>query len=149
MTSGPYLILSFCGGGIRGYLSAEMVMNLNRAMGGEGVLPKFYLNADMYAGTSTGSQLVSMIMAKLRIAAICDLYATKGVKAFEGAGTDPSQPAYLVQNLVTAQQKLHPDSPTLSVLAAKNQCDLLCTAFSVGAADINWTPLLYTNITVS
>jgi patatin-like phospholipase/acyl hydrolase len=149
MTSSAYLILSFCGGGIRGYLSAEMVMNLNSAMGGYGLLPKFYLNADMYAGTSTGSQLVSMLMAKLPILEICNLYATKGVEAFEGPGSDASQPAYQVQHLVTAQQNLHPGSPTLSVLAANNQCDLLCTAFNVGATGTNWTPLLYTNIAVS
>jgi uncharacterized protein len=71
-----FRILSFDGGGIRGIVSATIVLRLESAH------PGFLSSVDMFAGTSTGAILACGLAAGLSPEALVNLYATCGKKVF-------------------------------------------------------------------
>src|SRR5215510_8338689 len=103
-----YCILSFCGGGIRGILSA-------------GYLSKLYFqcqhivkNADLLAGTSTGADIISLLMFGMDPDMVYEKYKVDAPKTFEFPDYDPSSPGYSVANLLKTQKLLHPHGKTLN-----------------------------------
>ncbi|HYX37231.1 MAG TPA: patatin-like phospholipase family protein [Oligoflexus sp.] len=72
------LILSFSGGGIRGYLSAKVVEDLQQRV-------PFLDRVDMFAGTSTGAIIAAFLASGLRKGSeqIVDLYRLEGPRIFK------------------------------------------------------------------
>jgi patatin-like phospholipase/acyl hydrolase len=131
-----YRILSFCGGGIRGLLSAGL---LNRLQ--EESCKGLVHDTDLLAGTSTGADIISSILAHLPTSAIYDGY--KNTKIFDDPGLANDKPAYDVEKLVAVQRALHPLNHRLGDVGRS----VLFTSFNVGknAAD-PWKPLLLHNL---
>jgi uncharacterized protein len=128
-----YRILSFCGGGIRGMLSAGLLARI------AGTCPNIVKNADLMAGTSTGADIISALMSDIPIN---DVYnGFKKTTMFDNPGGTNTVPAYDIGNLVAAQQHLHGDR-TLG--EAKRS--VLFTAFNVGRAYEPWRELLFHNL---
>ncbi len=73
----PFRILSLDGGGIRGVLAAQMLLNLQKRLGKP-------LNQcfDLITGTSTGSMLAAAIAMEIPAENIVDLYRQKGKIVF-------------------------------------------------------------------
>jgi patatin-like phospholipase/acyl hydrolase len=131
-----YRILSFCGGGIRGLLSAKILQRLADKV------PGLLKNTDLLAGTSTGADIISQILANKTPKQICKSYSGAAAKFFKKPKWDTTQPAYSVQELVAGQLLLHPRNPFLNELPRK----VLFTAFNVGGPGQDWQPLLLHNL---
>jgi uncharacterized protein len=132
----PFRILAFCGGGIRGIASAEMLSRLARRA------PAVVSQADMLAGTSVGSTIVSTLLAGRSPSQVYDSLASGAPEFFKHPGTSPDQPAFDIGKLVEAQRLLHPLNPPLSRFRTR----MLFTSFNVGAAEKPWQPLLFSNM---
>lgn len=131
-----FRILSFCGGGLRGVLSATILQRLWAEVS------DVVSRADMLAGTSTGTDIMSQILANKQPPEIVDSYVNGGSKLMGKPSDDPHAPAYPIEELVAAQRILHPKNPLLSSIAKPA---LLFTTFNVGNATTDWKPLLFTN----
>lgn len=131
-----FRILTFCGGGIRGLLSAGILNRLAEKY------PDIVAKADLLAGTSTGADIISMLLAKKTPAEIYANYVNQAPKFFKRQGRNPRRPAYHVADLVLAQRVMHPLNPPLSKLKQK----VLFTAFNVGSAKRRWEPRLFHNL---
>jgi len=129
-----YRILSFCGGGIRGLLSAGLLNRLAE------YCPKLLGHTDLLAGTSTGADIISLILAHVPTAKIYDIYKT--TKSFDNPRMSNDRPAYDIEKLVVAQRLLHPENRPLSDLDRS----VLMTAFNVGSSGVPWEPLLLHNL---
>jgi patatin-like phospholipase/acyl hydrolase len=133
----PYRILAFVGGGIRGMASARMLMRLTERH------PQLVDDADLLAGTSVGSSIVSSLVAGKSPAHVYENLTTSTVDYFRHPNTDGSKPAFSVDEVVLGQRLLHPLNPRLSELDQK----VLFTAFNVqGGPGNTWTPLLFNNL---
>jgi patatin-like phospholipase/acyl hydrolase len=132
-----YCILSFCGGGIRGMLSSGYLNRLAEAF------PTIISRADLLAGTSTGADIISMILADKTAAQIYESYINAAPLMFKDPKTDPKHPAYDVTELVAAQLLLHKgNNPPLSQVPRS----VLFTSFNVGKERVRWEPLLFNNM---
>ena len=116
-----YTILSFCGGGIRGLASATLLQRLWPD-------PAQPPTADLLAGTSTGTSIISWLLAGQGPAQTCQNYLTGGVKFFTNPSTNPLTPAYDIKEVIAAQLLLHRGDPKLSTLRQ----GVLMTSFNVG-----------------
>jgi uncharacterized protein len=135
-----YRILAFVGGGIRGMASARMLMRLTKHH------PQLVANADLLAGTSVGSSIISSLVAGKSPAQVYDNLTTSAVKYFSHPNSDRSQPAFSVDEVVVGQRLLHPLNPRLNELDQK----VLFTAFNVtGGPNNTWKPLLFNNLAKS
>jgi hypothetical protein len=133
----PYRILAFVGGGIRGIASARMLMRLAKRH------PRLVDDADLLAGTSVGSSIVSSLVAGKTPAQVYENLTTSTVNFFRHPNTDGSKPAFSVDEVVLGQRLLHPLNPRLSELDQK----VLFTAFNLtGGPNDTWTPLLFNNL---
>lgn len=129
-----YTIPAFCGGGIRGLLSATLLQRL---------FPINAPTADLLAGTSTGSGIISWLLAGQSPAQICQNYLTQEAHFFSHPCTDPQFPAYNVKEVLAAQCRLHDGDPKLSTFKQS----VLFTSFNVGRSKTEpWTPLLLHNL---
>jgi uncharacterized protein len=132
----PFRILAFCGGGIRGIASAEMLNRLaSRA-------PAVVSKADMLAGTSVGSGIVSTLLAGRSPSELYHSLATEAPEFFKHPGTSPGKPAFDIGKIVATQRQLHPMNPPLSRFRKR----MLLTSFNVGSAEKPWQPLLFSNM---
>jgi patatin-like phospholipase/acyl hydrolase len=142
-----YNIVCFCGGGIRGLLSATILENL--ATNNAGIL-KY---TDLFAGTSTGSGIISMLLAKPAYTPtdIVNYFLNEEVTYFGGMSQLlPTSPMYSVNEAYEGQIKLRGyPSPPLSTFLPQG---VLFTAFNVGSYDEStstgtaWGPTLFSNL---
>jgi uncharacterized protein len=136
----PYRILAFVGGGIRGMASARMLMRLTHKH------PQLIANADLLAGCSVGSSIVSSLVAEKTPEEIYDNLTTSAVKYFKHPNGDRSKPAFSVLEVAVGQRILHPLNPKLKDLDRK----VLFTSFNVrGSQRHTWRPLLFNNLSKS
>lgn len=134
-----YRILSFCGGGIRGYMSALILQRLNDAFMDEyGVT--LYSRADCIAGTSTGSFITGMLLIGLSPGEIADLYSGVVAPFYRKAKTDPTQPALPSDEWLKI---LH----GLPIDRRLRDCDknALFTSFDIGGYYLPWSAQLLNN----
>lgn len=132
-----YTILAFCGGGIRGLLSAGLLSRLYSQF------PDIVSGANMLAGTSAGAAIISQLVAKKTPDQIYSAFQNDAPLFFKNPGTNPNAPAYNVDLVVAAERILHPLNPPLTDFPQ----DLVLTAFNVAAgANGSWTPLLLNNL---
>jgi patatin-like phospholipase/acyl hydrolase len=136
----PFKILSFCGGGMRGLASLVMLNQLHK------LNPGIVKNADMLAGTSTGSGIAASLAHGMSPEELILAYETVGREFFVDPGTDPNAPAY----------DMTKDYANVSrVFGTKTLADfsqnLLFTAFDVGNSVTQqpWGPVLFNNFTGS
>jgi len=130
-----YLILSFCGGGIRGLISSGLLDRLYHKF------PTLISQTNLFAGTSTGADIISQIVANKTPATIYESYLLGGPVIFFDPSKNPNAPAYNVNKLVEVQQKMHGQTK-LSDLSQS----VLFTSFNVGSKDQHWKPLLFNNL---
>ena len=141
---GSFTIVAFCGGGIRGLMSAGILQRL--AERNSSILR----NTDLFAGTSTGSGIISMLLARKSPADIVNYFLNNERKFFTTPQTDRTKPAYSVDEVAASQVLMHGDK-TLRDFDQK----VLFTSFNVGAkydvtrnasVPLPWTPRLFNNL---
>lgn len=135
--------------GIRGLLSATILQNLANSY------PAILTNTNLFAGTSTGSGIISQLLADNSLDYIINTYFLEKAVGYYGMGQiDPSLPMYSVSEVYAGQVALHPPvgfPPKLPTLSSFSQ-SVLFTAFNVGSYDEStgtgtpWTPLLFSNL---
>lgn len=146
-----YTIVSFCGGGIRGLMSAEILNMLVEQN------PRILSHTNLLAGTSTGAGIISVLISrkcaehpKICMDFLIGEYYAQAMffRQHESSSCDPYAPAYPNTGLVKLLEELH-GAATLSSLSQQ----VLLTAFNVGAAPVEkgaqgtpWKPLLLTNV---
>src|SRR4051812_40255107 len=103
---GSYTIVSFCGGGIRGLLSARILERLAR------LRPSILTGTTLFAGTSTGSGIVSFLLANHSPERICHYYLDQE-RAFFGKpkSKHAKEPAYDVAEVAAGVFAVHGDKP--------------------------------------
>lgn len=135
----PYRILSFCGGGIRGYMSALILRRLNDAFMDEyGVT--LHSRADCIAGTSTGSFITGCLLSELDPGAIVDLYLLLAAPAYRKAKTDPTQPALNSDEWLKLFEGLPIDRRLRDF-----EKNALFTSFDIGGNYLPWSAQLLNN----
>jgi len=135
-----YTIVAFCGGGIRGLLSATVLQNLAVSY------PQILTGTNLFAGTSTGADIVSMLVGDTpkTPAEIVAYYLGPVVKFYRDPSTNPSAPAYSVDKAYLGAWSVHDGNQPLSSFLPQN---ILMTAFSVGSsANQPWNTMLFSNI---
>lgn len=136
-----YTIVSFCGGGIRGLMSAKILQMLTEHN------PGIVTNTSLFAGTSTGAGIVSSLVSRecaKHPKACVDLIAASfyaQIGFYSRSNPDSSAPAYQNTQFVDALKLLH-GTTTLSSLGQQ----VLLTGFNLGAEGTPWQPLLFTNV---
>lgn len=138
-----YKIVCFCGGGIRGLLSATILQNLADAY------PNILSKTDLFAGTSTGAGIISWLLAGTTPAGIIQKYLTSEVQFFSFEDFEPTKPGYDIDLVFAGQAAMH----GLKTLNDFDQ-SVLFTSFNVGSATsptehTPWQPILYSNLTSS
>jgi hypothetical protein len=139
-----FKIVSFVGGGIRGLLSTTILQRLYDHT------PSILTDTDLFAGCSTGSVIVSEIVAGKTPEELLTLFTGGEVKFYDRQDHDPRKPAYPIDEVLASQVALHGDAK-LSDLAQK----VLLLSFNVGGIEevdgvlvpIPWQPILYNNVT--
>jgi len=138
-----YTIVAFCGGGIRGLLSATVLQNLAT------MYPQILTGTNLFAGTSTGADIVNMLVGKKpkTPTQIVEYYKTTVVNFYSNLGfnpdSNPSLPQYNVHQVHLGAWSMHDGNPPLSSFLPQN---ILMTSFSVGSADQPWTTALFSNL---
>jgi patatin-like phospholipase/acyl hydrolase len=143
-----FCILSFCGGGIRGLLSSGYLNRLNKYAKENGI--DLIKNTNMFAGTSTGADIISLLMAGIPPELVYATYRGVSIKGkelgapatFEFTSFNPMLPAYDVAGLVKAQEFLHGDKK----INDYTKHSLLFTSFHVGSDLVPWRPVLFNNL---
>lgn len=139
-----YTIVSFCGGGVRGVLSARILELLAETN------PQILSNTSLMAGTSTGSGIISALLgpnAQSPATIVANFYF-EASQFYSKLNTSPVSPGYTNEQFVNAQTNLH-GTRTLADLLPQQ---VLFTAFNVGAAassgtaTVPWSPLLFNNV---
>jgi uncharacterized protein len=133
-----FKILSFCGGGIRGLASATMLNYLWQKKPYKDII----MGADMLAGTSTGADIVGMLLSGTTPPDLVNYYLTSSVKFFKNPSTSPTSPAYSV-DLFAASVLAKYGTKTLN--SVKNY-SLAITTFNVGDESTPWFPIVYNNL---
>lgn len=135
-----YKIVSFCGGGIRGLMSAEILNQLWTAN------PNILTKTDLFAGTSTGADIVSLLLTNATPPDIVSYFQNEEAPFFSNpTGSGSQEPWYSVELAYGGQVTLH----GLKTLNDFNQ-SILFTAFNVqNSGTLGWTPLLYNNLSKS
>lgn len=140
---GMFTIVSLCGGGIRGLMSAAILRRLADA--DKSILSR----TDLFAGTSTGSGIISLLLAGKSPQQVVEYFLDQEVGFFKRQRFIDTEPAYSVELVAAGQAALHGDK-RLTEFAQK----VVLTAFNVGAgatADAPatpWAPRLYSNVVV-
>src|SRR5215510_53984 len=100
-----YNIVCFCGGGIRGLLSATILQNLADAY------PTILTKTNLFAGTSTGSGIISWLLKGDTPADIIHHFLTQEVAFFSKPCTNPARPAYCIDKVFEGQVVLDGTKP--------------------------------------
>lgn len=133
-------ILSFCGGGIRGLMSAKILSRLNDAF-----VAKYdnslYSCANGIAGTSTGSFITGMLLSDLDPGFITDLYKYLVAPAYRKAKTDPTRPALNSDEWIAVLGRHHLERPLSDF-----EKMVLFTSFDLGGPNIPWSAQLLNNL---
>ncbi|HEY4239674.1 MAG TPA: patatin-like phospholipase family protein [Kofleriaceae bacterium] len=132
-----YTIVAFCGGGIRGLLSATVLNRLATKH------PEILTSTSLFAGTSTGADIINMLLAGWGTQKIVDYYQTSAVKFFQNPKTDPSAPAYSVDEAYAGAVSTAKGNPLLSAFLPQQ---VVMTSFDVGQDHVPWQPVLFGNI---
>lgn len=135
-----YNIVCFCGGGIRGLLSATILQNLANSY------PNILTKTNLFAGTSTGADIVSFLVAGKTPADIIHGYLHGETKFFANPSKDPFKPPYSIDEAYAGQVLLH----GLKKLNDYKQ-SVVFTSFNVGSAKSHtdptpWGPILFSNL---
>lgn len=145
-----FTIVSMCGGGMRGLLSARLLERL------AAIQPNILRGTTLFAGTSTGSTIINYLLAGWSPEQISENYLTNGRGYFEKPVNpkNPTEPRYDIAKIAAGIAAIHGDK-TLSDFQQK----VLFTAFYVGGTTdvvapggkpyIPWAPRLYTNLSRS
>jgi patatin-like phospholipase/acyl hydrolase len=129
-----YTILSFCGGGIRGLFSSTLLQRLF-----PGPQQPY---ADLMAGCSTGSTIISWLLAGKTPSEIVDIYKSSEVGFYSRQATNAQLPAYDVTTGLLNQMTLHGDKKVDQV-----QQKVLFTSFNIGGqVTQQWGASLFTNL---
>jgi len=105
-----FRILSFCGGGMRGLMSAMILRRLNDRF--ETKYGKSLAHqADMIAGTSTGALITGLLATGLTPDLIIDFYLEGTRRAFENADKSENAPALPQATFIALLDKYHLDPP--------------------------------------
>ncbi|HEX8622165.1 MAG TPA: patatin-like phospholipase family protein [Allosphingosinicella sp.] len=134
-----YRMLSFCGGGIRGYMSALILQRLDDAFKDEyGVT--LYSRADCIAGTSTGSFITGLLLSHVDPGQIVWLYSNVVAPAYLKAKKYATQPALVSDEWLSL---LH----GLPINRRLSECDknALFTSFDIGGPSLPWSAQLLNN----
>lgn len=142
---GYYTVVSFCGGGMRGLLSARILERLAK------IRPSILTSTELLAGTSTGSGIVSFLLANHSPERICSYFLDQERKFFKNPkSTSAQEPRYDVNDVALGVLAVHGEK----ALSEFTQ-HALFTAFFVGAKivvgqhlqpKIPWAPRLYNNL---
>ena len=137
---GKFTIISLCGGGIRGLLSARILERLVKDQ------PDLIKRTKLLAGTSTGSGIIGMLLAKKSPSEICDYYLHQEVAFFNApVSKESNHPRYDVAKVALGVELMH-GNKTLGDYAQK----VALTAWYVGGESQGkpapWAPRLYTNL---
>lgn len=138
---GKFTIISMCGGGMRGLMSARILERLMQ------VQPTLLTSTKLFAGTSTGSGIIGMLLANMSPAAICAYFLKQEADFFNApVSTESNQPRYDVAKVALGVEMMHGNK----TLGDYKQ-HVLLTAFYVGGtpvdgAQLAWGPRLYTNL---
>jgi patatin-like phospholipase/acyl hydrolase len=141
----PFTIVSFVGGGIRGLMSATILQRLSDYR------PSILTDTDLFAGCSTGSVIVSELVAGKTPADLITLFTTSEVKFYDNQNFVPTQPAYPIDEVFASQVALHGDKRLIDL-----EQKVLMVSFNVGGIERNddgvlvpipWAPILYNNMT--
>lgn len=130
-----YRMLSFCGGGIRGLISAGVLQRLTVEF------PNIVADADALIGCSVGGNIVSSLLAGQTPEQIYQSTVNDAPKFYANPGTNLQQPAFDANLLIGAQQQLHPTNPKLKEL----EKTVMFATFNVGSANTPWKPIMYNN----
>lgn len=134
-----YRILSFCGGGVRGYMSAIILNRLNHAFHERhGVW--LTSRADCIAGTSTGSFITAMLLCDVPTADIVAVYRDFVAPACAKAKQDPTQPALGSLEFINILDDLGLDRRLRDFPR-----NAVFTSFDLGGEDRPWSPQLLHN----
>jgi predicted acylesterase/phospholipase RssA len=130
-----YRMLSFCGGGIRGLISAGVLQRLTVEF------PNIVADADALIGCSVGGSIVSSLLAGQTAEQIYQSTVNDAPKFYANPGTNLQQPAFDTNLLIGAQQQQHPTNPKLKDL----EKTVMFATFNVGSANTPWKPIMYNN----
>jgi patatin-like phospholipase/acyl hydrolase len=121
-------------------MSAEILNQLWTAC------PNILTETDLFAGTSTGAGITSLLLAGYPPPEIIAFFQKKEVPFFQNpTGSGSREPRYDIETAHGGQIKLH----GLKTLNDFDQ-SMLLTAFNVLNSDnLGWTPLLYNNLSKS
>lgn len=151
-----FTIVSMCGGGMRGLLSARLLERL------VAIQPNILNTTTLFAGTSTGSAIINYVLAGWRPAQISEYYLNQARGFFEHKVVNKrsDKPRYDIAEVAAGLFAIHGDKK-LSDFQQK----VLFTAFYVGGKSfaetssgggkpaappfIPWGPRLYTNLSKS
>ena len=135
-----YRILSLCGGGVRGIMTATILERLELEH------PGFLDSIDLMAGTSAGSNIISLLLGDYSAKDIGQRFRDFLVhyQPEKRNNTDPSRPMYNIQDFVDALTVLHPGNPPLKHF--KQQ--FLMTSFQLGdSKDFpHWNQIIFNNL---
>lgn len=122
-------------------MSAEILNQLWTAC------PNILTGTDLFAGTSTGAGIISLLLAGSTPPEIISFFQNKEVPFFQNpTGSGSQEPWYNAEAAYGGQLALH-DLKTLNDFTDQS---LLLTAFNVQDSDnLGWTPLLYNNLSKS
>jgi patatin-like phospholipase/acyl hydrolase len=98
-------------------------------------------NADLLAGTSIGSTIVSSLVAGQSPIQVYEGLVIGGPKFYRHPKTNPRRPAFDINQVAATQRAVHSGNPPLSSFRKK----VLFTTFDVGSAGHAWQPLLLNN----
>lgn len=139
-TGRNYWIIAFDGGGIKGALTAKILLMLEQAV------PRLLYNIDLYAGTSSGGIITLSLAHGKTPAEILDFYLKNGNKIFTKysvpAGFDHgiNRPFYSADVFKTLLEEQFPRNPALSSL----QTDIVVTSFMLDEKG-SWRPVYFHN----
>ena len=137
--SKKYKILALCGGGVRGVMTGTIIERLEHDH------PGFLKGVDLLAGTSAGSNIISLLLSdysgvglRQRLVDFMKHYQP------EKKNRHPDKPMFDIENFVDAQMTLHPGNPSLSSFDRS----VLMTAFQLGnrATGRPWDQIIFNNL---
>lgn len=134
-----FKILSFDGGGIKGALSARLILRICKKY------PSFLKDIDLFAGTSTGA-LISLSLAYSKNAYIIDnFYNMENVKKiFSKKRPNLFKPKFSNKNLLNQLKTHFPENLKLKDLKSY----VFIPAFSTnGFTSNSWEPVFFNNLT--
>lgn len=140
--SEKYKILSLCGGGVRGIMTATIMERLHQYKS------NFLEEFDLLAGTSAGSFIISSLLGNYSAEGLGRRIAefVKDYQPQTKNRTDPSKPMHNIQDFVDTVTAIHNGNPSLKSFEQK----VIMTSFDLGHRDTGrlWNQMVFTNLDV-